>query len=449
MHSAARELPQRSTLGVGRPSGPVTSRIWRLVLPLLPLRAKLLFQQPKRHLRVNNRQLRADAQAYKQGRATPSYLKSRLLYALIVNLPSPIKHWYAVPTADDLNVPIELYVGLIRLSIETVQHGIDGRFYFDWLPRPRIAWSASTSALEPMSALLDNALTGLEEIPHAELPQGVTVPPPQPTPGVQPIADSARLAGYETNVQIGQPASLSSVTFFVPNCPTPVNGEPITDGPGTWSGRMRMQGGGWEVELDAPRENNKIVNWLRERGGSAITHTGRLRRQDGSDFTVDEATDTLWLLETVLSFAAGRRIACLLPVGYDGSGAPIWSEWQMPLIDPWDRGQEVTDLWHVEHWQELFERFAAVWAIPFERKVMYRAVRLFLNARNDDVPELAVSTVQSALELLAYTYLVEDHKILSDAQYKPPAHKNLSNYLSYCQIDLQVPPALAHLAAAA
>ena len=287
-------------------------------------------------------------------------------------------------------------------------------------------------------------------------PASMSVPAPPAASWSPPTTrtESLTMSGFIENPAIGSGGALQAVTFFVANNLTPVTGHLLVhDDSYQWTGRMALSGGGWDVELDTRREREQLRDWLKTSGGYTITHVGRLRRSDGGAFTAAQAIDGLNLLQTVLSFAAGRQVACLLPVGYDSHGAAVWSDWRMRLLDPWTGAQHVADLHYPSHWHELFARFGAIWDDKFRsEEVLYRSFRLYLDASYGSTLQLAVSTAQAGLELLAYTHLVEDHQMLSKTAYdKLDAHERLSDYLTQHLIDDSVPstqaPALAAAAA--
>jgi hypothetical protein len=248
---------------------------------------------------------------------------------------------------------------------------------------------------------------------------------------------AVRLSSFIDNPAIGNGTALQSVSFFVANNLTTLLGWPVEADDDVWRGRLPLRGNGWEIDLDARREHEQLRQWLKDRGGYTVTHIGRLRRTDRSEFTPGKALDVLALLQAVLSFAAGRHVSCLLPVGYDNSGAAVWSSWRMPLLDPWSGAQQLADLHYPNHWTELFERFAAMWDDKFRsEQVLYRAFRFYLDANHGTTLQLALSTAQAGLELLAYTFLVEDQTFVSSGQYADrQAHENFSDYLTRLLID--------------
>jgi hypothetical protein len=59
-----------------------------------------------------------------------------------------------------------------------------------------------------------------------------------------------------------------------------------------------------------------------------------MRRSDGMPFTAREAGPVLTALHAGISFALGRWVAPLLPVGLDSGGAAVWEQWRPSFCDP-------------------------------------------------------------------------------------------------------------------
>ena len=57
-------------------------------------------------------------------------------------------------------------------------------------------------------------------------------------------------------------------------------------------------------------------------------------RSDGGKFDVAAAQHLLETLRVGLSFAFGRWVASVLPVGYDLGNRIVWEAWNFPICDP-------------------------------------------------------------------------------------------------------------------
>jgi len=68
-----------------------------------------------------------------------------------------------------------------------------------------------------------------------------------------------------------------------------------------------------------------------------LTHVMEIRRVDHGDFDVDAVERLLDCLRLTFSFAFGRWVAPVVPVGYDPAGNVAWELWTSPICDPADR----------------------------------------------------------------------------------------------------------------
>lgn len=351
-----------------------------------------------------------------------------------------------MPDPTSLDAPISLYDGPLELQARQGRYTLDGAVQLRWMPTPRIAWYGGATDDGALAALGDPDIDVAANL-------GVVVGRLQPPSNIRQPDDFKGqplfIDGYEPDMQIGQTEGLTRATFFLANTPSVWPGELLSHDGAAWTGRLALSGGGWTVTLDSRRERVEIEAWLKRTGSYTITHTGSISLTSGKQFSVEEVNNALWLLQTTLSFGTGRHVAPLVPVAYDTEGQAVWTGLRSPLLSPWRGNYRVADPHHPEQWRQLFTRFASLWDDEFRREVLLRAVRFYLDANKADPIELSVNTAQSGLELLAYSYLVEDHHILTDKLYGPPAHKNLTNYLTRIGVGTRIPLTFARLQAAA
>jgi hypothetical protein len=114
---------------------------------------------------------------------------------------------------------------------------------------------------------------------------------------------------------------------------------------------------GWRIRLSAVKEHAAIFKSLDETGGYAFTHLGRLEREDGSLFGVQDANRVLEALRRFLSFARGAAINFPVIWAAASNGSIVWERWSSAVVDPW-KGR---DNWFDEHHGNLLaELFPAV-----------------------------------------------------------------------------------------
>lgn len=283
----------------------------------------------------------------------------------------------------------------------------------------------------------------------------VTLPKLNRVPNA-PIADDEIEGNYSLRhrsdrLEINAGRQMNRLTFHVPNFPR-IYGDWLKDEGCEWSGRSKLVSDSWAVLLDVRPHSRDIERELRQRGGHSITHTGELRRTDGASFDVAEAREGLALLRTVLSFTAGRWVTPILPVGFAEDDEPVWTEWSAYRLNSWRGAHMAIDQSHPESLTELFKHSANLSADPFRRDVLHNAIDYYVDGTRPDPVQLAVSTLQAGLELLAWTELVEEAGVLTPDEYSPrrrAAHQNLTDLLVRRQISIDVPSSLPALREAA
>ena len=362
-----------------------------------------------------------------------------------VETQAPLEPWFPL---TEPNAPIELFEGTVSIEAGGSRFPAFGRVRLEWLPTPQLLVSYHCTRPDAQIAILDAYVTG----------DGPTVTPeidavPRPPQGTwRPDIDAPVYAEDErcaNTVQVlpADDGTLVEVSFLVANLTPVMVAHHLTAGRASWTGRTVLRGGGWLIVLDAPSSRSEVRDSLRRRGGYAATHVGLLVREDGADFTPDEATEVMNALRYTLSFAVGRWVAPILPVGFDAAGEAVWTVWHRgELVHPYHRGgHELADIVTPAHIPELFTAFTGVWGDDFRRDVLCRAVNYYIEACDPNPCELAVSSAQSALEMLAYVVLVEEGA-MSKKQFKTMGSAGQRrSLLDSCSIETAYPANLTLL----
>jgi hypothetical protein len=360
-----------------------------------------------------------------------------------VTSPAPIRHFYG---AAELNQSIRLSEGTLVSHHGGQSYEAPGSVQLNWAPVPHIGYIVGFN--DP-----DIEIKFYPDPPNEpDVSVDKDVVPAAPA-GISPDYSEyfMTLDGWLNNTEIQDPTVgiMSSATFFVANLPIVVRADFISEGNHHWAGRVVLNGGGWTVTLDAIEGCNERQTSLQRESGYAITHAGRLARADGSTFTADEARDALGAIRYTLSFATGRWVSPVLPVGYSAQGDPIWASWEHPSVDAWRAVNTVADPMTPAHLPDFFAKIADAWCDPFRREVVTRSIHYFIQANQPSPVELAVSTAQAGLELLAWTTLVADGP-RTNSQYKGgQAHGNLRDSLRARSINTSIPAELPGLQNAA
>lgn len=359
------------------------------------------------------------------------------------DLPNPLEPAYH--TAD-VNTPIELYNGPVDIiSNEGTTHGKSGKVSLVWLPWPRIRISVDDfSPVNPFEDKMDWRISapGRQRARHVswtdvKMSGGDAAKSPTST-GI--LRDDDTFAGCR----------LSAILFHVSNGPE-YNGAWVRNlkGKGAGARRAVLQAAPWRITLDAVREwtTDDAHRRLRASGGYAITHMGRLDREDGEPFDGQDADAHLEAFGWLLSFCRGAWTFPLLLVGKDADTHEHRELWRCPKIDAATRNQSWFNRLSTEGFGVLPGLVAklgdAIWGEPVRNALHWYIVA---NKPGPVSIEGAIVLQQAAFELLAWTLLVEDRKVLSDdGIQKLWASDRIRRMLSACDIPLEIPTRLDDL----
>lgn len=233
------------------------------------------------------------------------------------------------------------------------------------------------------------------------------------------------------------------VAFHLANVPAVFAGAVSPEGIRHVRPNLVLKSESWVVEVDPVGDIFRLEKSLEESGGYAITHHCTLRRSDGTPFSRQAASDVLEWLGSFFSFGFGHRVAPLLARGYLNDSR-VWEERQLRVIDQFDTWLDIRS---AESLETAFPGFAllaqsAIWERPL-RSAVYWFINANVAAGGVDT---AIVLAQAALELLAWTRLVQETKSVSpDGFEKLPAADEIRLVLSACEIPLAIPRELTDL----
>ena len=252
------------------------------------------------------------------------------------------------------------------------------------------------------------------------------------------------------------PASneITSATFHLLNFPNfsgpddcvLVKGNP----PQSWQrcGLVVLAACGWKITIAAIAQTDDHSKSLKTQGGYAITHVGKIERDDGTKFSSDRLADVVECLHYFLSFACGRWSAPAFIVGTNANGETVFERWGMGNNSDgaWSGTSSWFDSHHGELLSEVFPGFLALWQQPVWRTPIAHALYWYLGAcdrRTGVGVDTGLILAQTALELLAWTVCVEDRRITPPAKFGPhglSAAAKLQLLTATLKISTDIPP---------
>lgn len=336
------------------------------------------------------------------------------------------------------NASVRLYEGALELRSEgNVSIHAEGSIDYAWVPDAKIRYEVKPTAMHSLAAVLH---PGSQELvlPSGEAAQCLSLQ----------ISDCIRGILNRPLVR-GSGSRAVEVFFHLVNCAHVIGpGVQFGGNGGAMAGRLSFVTDGWTIIVDPVRELSDLDADLRSTGGFAITHVGRLMRDDGSEFDLSSADEILHCLLYMLSFAHGRWVAPILSVARDASGATVREDWQNRILSHHQ--------WHMSWFcdmasgtlEELFPKFWDRWRQPLWKDTIRRVVWWYV-ASNEKAGGLdgAVVLVQVALELLAWVIHVEDGHVLSAKGFEAlSAADKLRLLVHWIGVTLQIPSELPSLA---
>jgi len=189
---------------------------------------------------------------------------------------------------------------------------------------------------------------------------------------------------------------------------------------GGWSrlGHIQLQCDNWAFEITQVLNAQKGIREAEASEGFAVTHVGCLSRPDSALFTFPEARAALHMLHHFLGFVCGRWCGPTIGVGQDAQGESISWHWSMYTVDSWRTRRTWFPGMHADVLKQLFPSFARMWGNRTWQDPLRYAVYWYLLANNLPNVEARVVLLQNALELLSWTYAVEDRQLLSSRGFK-------------------------------
>lgn len=184
---------------------------------------------------------------------------------------------------------------------------------------------------------------------------------------------------------------------------------------------VELSAGEWLIHLRSKSNVDETIKGLKEVGGFAPTLAGTLQRTDGNAFDYHGASEVLNAVYNFLSFSRGYWTHLILPVAYDRAGLKVCEEWRVRNTTNW-RG--------IESWlpsfgaepilASVFPMFWRQWHDPIWREALELAIYWYLGSnKGESGAEGSIVLTQTALELLSWTVLVKDKRVLDKGAFSP------------------------------
>lgn len=203
----------------------------------------------------------------------------------------------------------------------------------------------------------------------------------------------------------------------------------------------------WGIQLNQRPDVHERLERLKGTGGFTVTHVGSIERVDNKLITAKTAEKIERGLGLFLSFARGFFCHPALSCGIASTGKKIWQKWNNPLVERHRSVFSWFDAYHPKSLSTVFPGFWRKWNEDTWTSTLSTVIYWYCRSN----PALSgtdgsLILAQTGLERLAWTYLVESKKSLSNDGFgKLTAADQIRLLLSQCGIPLGVPANLSTL----
>lgn len=216
---------------------------------------------------------------------------------------------------------------------------------------------------------------------------------------------------------------------------------------GWWRcGQITLQNNNWDIHIKAHQKTKEWNNAIRQTGGLAATHTGRICKVDNTEIEWNEVQNIIKCLHHFLSFSRGHW----QPTGY----IRLMTSKRECVHEMWGilRGGDYLTHSSMTWWSphpdahqltEVFRGFWALWTDQSWEEVLPEIIYWYLQANLAGRGNLGVDSAlvlsQATLEKLSWMYATRAKKAVSEEAFKP-GKLRASDQLRLLAALLNLPP---------
>ncbi len=333
-------------------------------------------------------------------------------------LPEPIQPVYST---DYPSNKIHLYEGDIKCSYKINGHQYEfigtGAIEYVWFPNPHATFKISHD-LFPIPHDLDDSNITLQDSDRL-----IPIYIQNWRNSYDRHKTTYHISGALSDTSVvGKEDDLHSIVFHVVNfCHYigEVTCRQTEFGSSTNKGRISLFEEDWEITIDEVSSEEKkssgLFDDLKESGGCAITHTGRIKKTNNHTFDSKEAIEIIGILSHFLSFARGQKVPIVLFVGYDISGKKVYEQWDGAFSQPWKSRDSWLPEQDLRKLPTIFPKFISWWKDWGQSAQI--VINMYLEANNNTFTDVSIILAHSVLESMARVILVEKKSIITALEY--------------------------------
>ena len=252
---------------------------------------------------------------------------------------------------------------------------------------------------------------------------------------------------------------IDHLVFHLFNCPevlhigTPNRShrEETNDGGVHSIGTVILEWKEWTIEIKSTPKTSKNLKYVKENGHFGLTHIGLIRKKDESEFLIKEISSLREAFSRFLDFAVGRLCWPNLCMGYKDN-RKVYEDWgalfsSLEQTNTWAWGPVAGQLNGVAL-EQAFPPFMNAWCDKQMKMALRHGISLYTSATIPGRPliDQCLVLVQTAIELLAYEYAVNQKKLIHKTGFKDlRASDEFRILFSSLGIQLEIPSYLSSL----
>jgi hypothetical protein len=331
-------------------------------------------------------------------------------------LPEPIQPVYLTNAPSN---KIHLYEGDVKCIYIINGHQSEfigtGTIEYSWFPNPRATFNISHDLFLNPGNLDDSNIT----LPDSDRLIPIHVQNRRDSYDNGKTHISGSLSGKSV---VGKEDDLHSIVFHIVNfCHYlgEVTCKQTELGKSHNKGRISLVEEDWEITIDEvsseEKKSSELFDNLKESGGCAITHIGRIKKIDNSTFNSKESVEIIGILSHFLSFARGQKVPIVLFVGYDITGKKVYEQWDGAFSQPWKSRDSWLPKQDLRELPTIFPKFVSWWKDWGQSAQI--VINMYLEANNNTFTDVSIVLAHSILESMARVILVEKKSIILESIY--------------------------------
>lgn len=311
---------------------------------------------------------------------------------------------------SEVNEKISIYSGEMTIENEEgCKIKLVGEISLDWVPQPCISFVGESLDKDASNLnLLEEEVTLTTSYGSQYIVLLTNI--------ISGSKTKNKIAGFVIKELDREPQQINSLYFSVVNFVN-FHGDSIKQNGFLYRGRMTFEYGNYIITFDKLPNYESNYKELKQNGGFIITHVGSINHRDGNSFEYEEIRDLLTGLTYLLSFARGSHVGICSIHGYLEKELKL-SKYQTPLINSWKEQQNWFPRISSDRiLEDLYPALIDKMRDPLWEKVLKQVFTWYFDSHTSTYTETKIISVQVALEMLAWTFLVEENEIIEEAYY--------------------------------